>query len=410
MKTINKLLIVFMLAFMFFIIGCNEKNNSEKEMLIGDICKLESTIKNGVWSSSDTSIVTVDDDGIIEAVGVGEVIITLSNNSKKENIKIVVKSESDVEKLVVSCKQTIEVLETAKINATVEGIDEEVTFSYKSNDVNTVQVDNDGVITGVRNGIATITVTAKYSKTVSKDILIYVLNDQVDTIVNITQKIEYVYSDGFSLDELSDKIQNVYETYKESIVGVSNYQYVNIMGKKVLEKVSIGTGFIIDKKTSSEGYEYKVLTNCHVVDEAVNIKLYFGYEDKEVEATVIKTDEVVDLALITFTSTNDYEVLSFAEKSEINVGDFVIAIGNPKSYDYFGSVSFGIVSNAERILSGSSVIYVQHDAAINPGNSGGPLLNMEGKVIGVNAMKIVTDDIENMGFSISVKNINEFIK
>ena len=210
--------------------------------------------------------------------------------------------------------------------------------------------------------------------------------------------------------QLSDKIQNVYETYKESIVGVSNYQYVNIMGKKVLEKVSIGTGFIIDKKTSSEGYEYKVLTNCHVVDEAVNIKLYFGYEDKEVEATVIKTDEVVDLALIAFTSTNDYEVLSFAEKSEINVGDFVIAIGNPKSYDYFGSVSFGIVSNAERILSGSSVIYVQHDAAINPGNSGGPLLNMEGKVIGVNAMKIVTDDIENMGFSISVKNINEFIK
>ena len=375
MKTINKLLIVFMLAFMFFIIGCNEKNNSEKEMLIGDICKLESTIKNGVWSSSDTSIVTVDDDGIIEAVGVGEVIITLSNDSKKENIKIVVKSESDVEKLVVSCKQTIEVLETAKINATVEGIDEEVTFSYKSNDVNTVQVDND-----------------------------------VDTIVNITQKIEYVYSDGFSLDELSDKIQNVYETYKESIVGVSNYQYVNIMGKKVLERVSIGTGFIIDKKTSSEGYEYKVLTNCHVVDDAVNIKLYFGYEDKEVEATVIKTDEVVDLALITFTSTNDYEVLSFAEETEINVGDFVIAIGNPKSYDYFGSVSFGIVSNAERILSGSSVTYVQHDAAINPGNSGGPLLNMEGKVIGVNAMKIVTDDIENMGFSISVKNINEFIK
>ena len=167
--------------------------------------------------------------------------------------------------------------------------------------------------------------------------------------------------------------------------------------------------FIIDKKTSSEGYEYKVLTNCHVVDDAVNIKLYFGYEDKEVEATVIKTDEVVDLALITFTSTNDYEVLSFAEEAEINVGDFVIAIGNPKSYDYFGSVSFGIVSNAERILSGSSVTYVQHDAAINPGNSGGPLLNMEGKIIGVNAMKIVTDDIENMGFSISVKNINEFI-
>ena len=82
----------------------------------------------------------------------------------------------------------------------------------------------------------------------------------------------------------------------------------------------------------------------------------------------------------------------------MSVGDFAIAIGNSNGYEYYGSVTFGIISYVDRTLDGEISTYLQHDVAINPGNSGGPLLDINGKVIGINTLKIVEDEIDNMGF------------
>ena len=87
----------------------------------------------------------------------------------------------------------------------------------------------------------------------------------------------------------------------------------------------------------------------------------------------------------------------------------VIAVGNPDGYDYYGSVTFGVVSGPERYVSTDtdgdnttdfSAEYIQHDVAINPGNSGGGLFTLDGKLVGINTLKLVDQSIDNMGFAI----------
>jgi len=108
-------------------------------------------------------------------------------------------------------------------------------------------------------------------------------------------------------------------------------------------------------------------------------------------------------------SGKELNPLTFAATDSTNAGDFVIAIGNPTGYDFFRSVTFGMISCPERNLAGETSLFVQHDAAINPGNSGGPLFDLDGHVIGVNTIKIIYTDVENIGFAIALKTINEFI-
>ena len=84
-------------------------------------------------------------------------------------------------------------------------------------------------------------------------------------------------------------------------------------------------------------------------------------------------------------------------------------MGNPVGYQYYDSVTLGIVSFNERSMENEDAMFVQHDAAINPGNSGGPLFNIYGELIGINTLKIVTLDVDNLGFAISLTTINAYI-
>jgi serine protease Do len=138
---------------------------------------------------------------------------------------------------------------------------------------------------------------------------------------------------------------------------------------------ALGSGFVID----SEGH---VVTNNHVVDGADEIKIKFA-DGKEYDATLIGTDPETDLALLKIDSDADVPYVSWGESDALEVGDWVMAVGNP--FGLGGTVTAGIVSARGRdIRSGPYDDFIQTDAAINRGNSGGPMFDMSGKVVGVN--------------------------
>jgi S1-C subfamily serine protease len=142
-----------------------------------------------------------------------------------------------------------------------------------------------------------------------------------------------------------------------------------------------GSGFVID----GEGH---VLTNNHVIEGADRISVKLGASDKTYQAKVVGADPATDLALLKVEAPADQlHPLTLGHSSEMEVGDPVVAIGNPFGLDR--TVTSGIVSALQRQIqapNGFSISNViQTDAAINPGNSGGPLINAEGEVIGINS-------------------------
>ena len=104
--------------------------------------------------------------------------------------------------------------------------------------------------------------------------------------------------------------------------------------------------------------------------------------------------------------------LVLGNSDNVKKGQFAIAIGSPQGYEYFNSMTLGIVSYPNRLIVDEygKNLFIQVDVAINPGNSGGPLLNIYGEVIGVNTMKLVEEDVDLMGFSIPVNVVKQFIE
>ncbi len=140
---------------------------------------------------------------------------------------------------------------------------------------------------------------------------------------------------------------------------------------------SLGSGFVID------GKEGLVVTNNHVIEGADEIIVNFHDGTKLKVEKVLGKDTKTDLALLKVTPKKPLPFVKFGSSTNMKVGDWVLAIGNP--FGLGGSVSVGIVSAKQRdIQSGPYDDYIQTDAAINKGNSGGPLFNMDGDVIGVN--------------------------
>ena len=162
-----------------------------------------------------------------------------------------------------------------------------------------------------------------------------------------------------------------------------------------------GTGFIIN----SEGY---IVTNAHVLSDGEG-NLASGihtitYEQGTKTAEFIGYDGVLDIALLKISGT--YTALKFGNSNDVQVGEKVIAIGNPLGLQF--SVSQGIVSAVHRQGPNSLKAYIQTDAALNPGNSGGPLIDGNGRVIGINNFK-VGEDSESLGFALESNYIESAI-
>jgi serine protease Do len=152
-----------------------------------------------------------------------------------------------------------------------------------------------------------------------------------------------------------------------------------------------GSGFVI----SEDGY---IVTNNHVVEEADSISVVFS-DGNELEAKVIGLDGKTDLALIKVEPEDELNVISLGNSDETRVGDWVMAIGNPFGLE--NTVTVGILSARSRdINAGPYDDFLQTDASINPGNSGGPLIDMKGRVIGINTA--ITPAGQGIGFAIPI--------
>ncbi|MDQ7097095.1 trypsin-like peptidase domain-containing protein [Desulfosporosinus sp. PR] len=171
----------------------------------------------------------------------------------------------------------------------------------------------------------------------------------------------------------------------------------NSSGNSLVESGS-GSGFIID---AQNGY---IVTNNHVIDGAK--KLVVNLPDgRNVDAKVVGADPRTDLAVIKISDTSNLTAVTIGDSSKLQVGEPVVAIGNPGGEAFAGSVTTGVVSATNRILDiegESSFNLIQTDAAINPGNSGGPLVNYLGQVIGINSAKYAQTGFEGMGFAIPI--------
>jgi S1-C subfamily serine protease len=173
--------------------------------------------------------------------------------------------------------------------------------------------------------------------------------------------------------------------------------------------IATGSGFLID----NEGH---IVTNNHVVEGATKVEVRLGSSDTEHEAEVVGADPATDVALLKIDVPADQQhPLTLGNSARVEVGDPVVAIGNPFGLDR--TVTAGIVSALQRQIqapNGFSISHViQTDAAINPGNSGGPLIDAEGKVIGINS-QIQTggsgDGNVGIGFAVPINTAREVVE
>jgi len=167
-----------------------------------------------------------------------------------------------------------------------------------------------------------------------------------------------------------------------------------------LTEVGTGSGFIID---AAKGY---IVTNNHVIAGAKKISVSLT-DGRTVDATLVGADSRTDLAVIKIKDVSNLTAVTLGDSTILQVGEPVVAIGNPGGQEFAGSVTAGVVSATDRLLElegESSFSLIQTDAAINPGNSGGPLVNYLGEVIGINSAKFQETGFEGMGFAIPISD------
>lgn len=183
-----------------------------------------------------------------------------------------------------------------------------------------------------------------------------------------------------------------------------------------LQAASEGSG-VIYKKSGNKAY---IVTNNHVVADQKGLEVLLSDGTRET-AKLVGTDVYSDLAVLTISADKVKTVATFGDSDELTVGEPAIAIGSPLGSDYANSVTQGIVSSLNRLVTSQSesgedvsTNAIQTDAAINPGNSGGPLINISGQVIGINSSKIASSgeagvSVEGMGFAIPSKDVTRII-
>lgn len=163
---------------------------------------------------------------------------------------------------------------------------------------------------------------------------------------------------------------------------------------------SVGTGIVINK----QGH---VLTNAHVIEGASVIEILVGKNNKKFQAKILGTDPKTDLALLKIEGHATVTPVDLGDSDSLRVGDAVIAIGNPFGYSH--TVTSGIISAKGRVIgTGPYDNFLQTDAAIHPGNSGGPLLDMRGRVIGINTA--VSNEGAGIGFAIPINMAKQVTK
>lgn len=447
----KRLLIVFLLISVLFFTACNTIIGAITEtkvtiigpttLNVGESVQLSYTItpetkaEGGViWHSNNEELATITTDGVLTGVKSGRVSITATAVSDEAAIgKIFVKIVEEEITYTNDAPTKIDIISESSLqNGTVSYLRFKTTPNNASQDV-TWSIDDslcagdelvtNGDITINDNGVLNIPdhITGTLKVTVASKID---NNIKDELTINITPRAKQ-YSNS------EDNVKYVIRETKDSIFGVANYAYSNT---NALVKSSVGSGFVyfaygilengeivyedLENNNDIVKYGYYLLTNRHVVKDSDALKIYLHQIDEEIDATLIQTDDKVDMAVVEFFYDEYIKPLAFGNSGDIEAGDYCVAIGNPQGFDYSSSATLGIISYPLRYISDDTdsdgvndwdAAYIQHDAAINPGNSGGPLLNLYGQVIGINTLKFASTDIDNMGFSIPSKDLVELL-
>ncbi|MBQ8681535.1 MAG: serine protease [Bacilli bacterium] len=197
-----------------------------------------------------------------------------------------------------------------------------------------------------------------------------------------------------------DSIAKGVEAVYDAVVVVEGFQNNQL--------ASTGTGFIY-KKSGKDAY---IMTNHHVIDGVQNVKVILS-DNTVLDVEVMGSEAYSDIGILKVDASKIKSVAVIGDTNKLNVGDTLFTVGSPEGADYAGTVTKGILSGKDRLVSvavsnSSQYDYymkvIQTDAAINPGNSGGPICNINGEVIGVTNMKLVDSTVEGMGFAIPIED------
>lgn len=250
-------------------------------------------------------------------------------------------------------------------------------------------------IIGAGSGIAAVTLSSKNGSNTSSPITSSVSGSNVN--INIDETAESV-------------VEAVAKKVTPSVVGIRTTTSVRSFFGSSNESTGEGSGVVY----SADGY---IITNYHVISGAVTNKSGSKIEvftdtldSNSYEATVVGYNISTDLAVIKI-NAKGLTPAEFSDSSKLKVGQYVITVGNPGGLEFMDSVTYGVISGLNRVVSSDSdVKLIQTDAAINPGNSGGALVNTKGQLVGINSSKIVSEEFEGMGFAIPSNTVAEICK
>lgn len=202
-------------------------------------------------------------------------------------------------------------------------------------------------------------------------------------------------------NDTSSPVEAIAKNVGPAVVGIANFQSGRgFSSSSNLQEAGSGSGFIID---AQKGY---IVTNNHVIEGAAKITVTLS-DGRSLDAKLIGADPRTDLAVLQISDTSNLTAVTLGDSSKVEVGESVVAIGNPGGDEFARSVTTGVISATNRSLDlqgEASYNLIQTDAAINPGNSGGPLVNYQGQVIGINSAKYAQTGFEGMGFSIPISD------
>ncbi len=202
-------------------------------------------------------------------------------------------------------------------------------------------------------------------------------------------------------------VDTIYDlrSFQDAITGMLSVARTGVIGVISTSELGSGSGSGVIYKQI--GTTYYAVTNHHVVEDSILMSVVYEkngilFEIDNEFITILGSDPTTDLAVFTFESEEEFSVIPIADSYDLGLGEFVFAIGNPLGFEYYGTVTMGIISGLTRYVEDGefNATLLQHDAAISPGNSGGALLNINGELIGINNMKLVEDFVSNIGFAI----------
>ena len=207
-------------------------------------------------------------------------------------------------------------------------------------------------------------------------------------------------------EEATSVVEAVATKVTPSVIGIrTTTSVMSFFGNQ--QSSGEGSGVVYKQ----DGY---IITNYHVISDAIGnssskIEVFLDNDKdaKSYEASVVGYNISSDLAVVKINATG-LTPIEIADSSDLKVGQYVITVGNPGGLEFMDSVTYGVISGLNRIMSSDSEIpLIQTDAAINPGNSGGALVNTSGKLVGINSAKIVSEEFEGMGFAIPSNTVVE---